>query len=76
MQLMNLGYVKQRELESKLGSDLLRAVSLRRMHISSSSKIPLEDLPFRQFDYSLVSLFVVRLPLYHYFFITISSKTL
>uniref|UniRef100_A0A914ZNA5 3-hydroxy-3-methylglutaryl coenzyme A reductase n=1 Tax=Parascaris univalens TaxID=6257 RepID=A0A914ZNA5_PARUN len=54
VQLMNLGYVKQRELEGRLGSNLLRAVSLRRMHISSSSKIPLEDLPFRQFDYSLI----------------------
>ncbi|VDM29058.1 unnamed protein product [Toxocara canis] len=55
VQLMNLGHVKQRELESKLGADLMRAVHLRRLHISSSANVRLEDLPFRQFDYSIVS---------------------
>ncbi|VDK50369.1 unnamed protein product [Anisakis simplex] len=55
VELLNMGYMKQRELESKLGSDLVRAVSLRRMHISSSSNIALNELPFKQFDYSVVS---------------------
>lgn len=54
--MLNLGRLKQRELECKLDGNFLRAVSLRRIYLSKTASIPLNELPFMQYDYSYVSL--------------------
>uniref|UniRef100_A0A915Q379 3-hydroxy-3-methylglutaryl coenzyme A reductase n=1 Tax=Setaria digitata TaxID=48799 RepID=A0A915Q379_9BILA len=55
MQLLNFGHLKQRDLEQKLKNDLVRAVSLRRLHFHEAASISFHNVPFQQYDYSYVN---------------------
>lgn len=54
LKLLDLGFIKHRDLEVKLGYDHNRAIHLRRCHLCTSENLVLSNLPYESYDYSLV----------------------
>uniref|UniRef100_A0A0N5B0A9 3-hydroxy-3-methylglutaryl-coenzyme A reductase n=1 Tax=Syphacia muris TaxID=451379 RepID=A0A0N5B0A9_9BILA len=55
LNLINNGSIKHRDLEAKLGNNYLRAVHLRRYYLCSNANVVLSNLPYNNYDYSIVT---------------------